>query len=616
MITGSLLSLAACVPVEPEIPDENPPADPPAPDDDIPGDVVQPDYKDYGRGTVDFGMLSYTRPSVDAVVNALDAARNAISENLLPYEEQLALLKAVNEPYYEYVSMYNLAEIYIRKDSSSTFWSEECAYASMNYPIISQAVEKMYIAAANSPYAENFEEDYYGDGLIEDYKDKDAISDALVALYKEEARLVSDFNSLSTSNIIITFNGETGTLDELLESLAEEYGQNTHEYEYLASYCEYLYNIAYSDKSSEIYVELLKVRRTIADERGVSSYSEIVYEDMGYDYTKDDMLELYEDIGEYIYAIYKQLIQELYTHLAENAAPAVSTALLLSNLKSLYEKKDADLADCYRYMLQHGLYDISKPTANRANVSFTTYIETNASPYLFVTTNGSVIDYSTLAHEFGHFYDAFVNYNGSSTLEAKEVSSQALEYLTLTLFEGNISSKTYKYMKYYSMYSIFETLIYQSIYSTFEHMVYELEYEDITVDNINALVTEACKHITGSNEVYMPGYGQSTPVFDELADVLVPHMIIQPMYVQSYVTSLVPALEIYFLEVETDGAGFAKYKEYIIAAGETEGFTDLLYSVGLNSPFDDDVIAHLANNIYLNVVGKKYFNTSSLPNAA
>ena len=82
---------------------------------------------------------------------------------------------------------------------------------------------------------------------------------------------------------------------------------------------------------------------------------------------------------------------------------------MINDLYSVYRDIDPELLDVYSYMLQHGLYDIADESANRFSGAFTTYIYSNNSPFIFMSAEGKIVDYMTLAHEVGHFYDGYVN---------------------------------------------------------------------------------------------------------------------------------------------------------------------------------------------------------------
>ena len=102
-------------------------------------------------------------------------------------------------------------------------------------------------------------------------------------------------------------------------------------------------------------------------------------------------------------------------------------------------------------------------------------------------------DHTTISHEFGHFYDEFENYGNATSLDLCELSSQAMEMLTLTKFKGVLNNDEYKYLYYKQMKSALETLIIQGFYARFEALAYALKYDEISREALDGLVMRAAK---------------------------------------------------------------------------------------------------------------------------
>lgn len=616
ILFGCTTMLLACAPAEPPVygPGDEDNEDDKNDDtsDDAPPSasaIVVPTYKDYERGTVDFAELTYSRPDVDKLcrdfMSASEAVRMAGDEAKV--EEAIALIKMLEEPYATFKTMSTLSEIRTYQNSANIEWATEYEYLSVARSSVAQAVEALLVAAAQSDFIEKYETDYFG-YEIDEYSKGGIYTDAVVALMSEEAALVAEYNGISTATVelYIAQYDERGTYDELMAAAAEKYGTGSMQYMMRSMLYGQAYNAAITKLNEEIHINLLKKRKEIANALGLNSYAEFMYDQMGYDYTPEDMKKFLGNIKGTIYEVYTRLLNELYYHLSQESAPSLGRTQLINTLYSVYLEADTSVADVYAYMLQHGLYDISGATANRYEGAFTAYITSNSSPFLFASTVGDITDYSTVSHEFGHFYDSFVNYDGNSSLELCEVSSQALEYITLNLLKDKLGQSGYTYMTHLYVYNALTTMIYQSLYSLYEHMAYELDYDEITIDNLNALVTEACTIITGSNQMLVSIYGETHEKYDSIHDVLVPHIIVAPLYVQSYVTSLVPALEIYFKELNKEGDGLAIYKALVEDADEDKSFTDHLTDAGLSTPFDEGILDSVASALYKQIFGVSY----------
>lgn len=569
------------------------------------GGIRVPEYKDYGRGTIDFTDMVYERPSLDEAVARFDAVTALIEANEVKYEEQLARLEELDALYVTVTTMGTLANIYNSKDAAEEFWAEEFEYISTGYPRFSQAIEKLFVAAAQSPNEARFEKDYFGEGALLEYEDGGIYTDALVELMAREAELEAEYSAISTANTVITYGGVTDTYDNVLAYYLEKYGEGSRQYLSAKAQCDILYEAATYEKSVELFVELIRERRLIADELGYESYELFAYETLYHDYDPKSARTLVSEVAEYVVPVYLRLYNYVfYPYISDYEATkkptSVATSELINGTHELLSEMDGELGEIFSYMLQHGLYDVAPYSQNRFQGSFTTYIDKYEAPYLFVSTEGKATDYITLAHEFGHFTDAFINYDASTSLDLSEVSSQALELLLLTRLDTTLSDDEYKYLVYSELDDIFGVMIYQSFYASFEMAAYDLEYDEITEERLNALVAELAKDF---------GFSESC---NSVYYVLIPHLVLYPFYVQSYVSSVVAATEIGCLEYENAGAGLSVYKALITRGDDDESFEEALAEAGVASPFAEGTVKELADTIYYKLLGSHYFNSYGL----
>lgn len=593
IIFSSVLAFTSCVD-EPEDPpkveepeDPEAPEAPESPDDPTGGtpstSITVPPYKDYGRGTKDFGVLAldYKRPDTDKLVEKFNTVSTLIRENALSFEEQVAKIEALDPLYDEFKTMYSVADIFASKDTTDGFWTVEYDKISVSAPSLSQAIEDMYVAAARSPHAERFESEYFGFD-IDEYKDGGKYTDAAVAYMKEETGLENEYKSLSPATVEISYDylgfSVSGTYEKVLEALAKKYAASSTTYSVAAQKAESLYNTAYNLAQAEIYVELIKLRALLATELGYSSYLELAYDDRDYDYTPSDMEAFIDAIAEHAVPT----LQRLYP----SSDIKIENYKLYRLINAGYEvagKLNSELGEIYAYMLQHGLYDASTTTSTRLNGSFTTYLETNNSPFMFITGRGTASDFSTIMHEFGHFADAYVNNGLPNQLETAELCSQGLEYLAMIEFGKTVSASLYDALTYSSVIDALDTLCYQAMLADFEHSAYSLAPHDVTVKRLEELAAEISVDMLGA-----------TGAFFGLSDLLVLHSFIAPLYVQSYCTSIVPALELYLLAMDgKDGIG--AYMKLLHR--ESDEFTAALSAAGLSSPFADGTLPAIMDGL-------------------
>ena len=57
------------------------------------------------------------------------------------------------------------------------------------------ALDDLFVACAQSEHADKFEEDYFGEGQLEPYRNGELITDAMVELMQQEAELLTEFTA-------------------------------------------------------------------------------------------------------------------------------------------------------------------------------------------------------------------------------------------------------------------------------------------------------------------------------------------------------------------------------------------------------------------------------------
>jgi oligoendopeptidase F len=355
-------------------------------------------------------------------------------------------------------------------------------------------------------------------------------------------------------------------------------------------------------RANEIYVELLRVRKKIANELGLESYIDRAYEMRGHDHTADEVHAMILNIGKYVLPVYFALYDELFDDYFSTAMPSnVDKAELLNNLYLLFDDTDENLAEAYSFMLECGLYDIEDYSDKRYEGAFTTYIFGIDAPYIFMTSWGDVGDYLTLTHEFGHFFDSYANFGLGSSLSLGEISSQALELMTVPRLDGIISEEDLLFLSYYQLYIALDTLLYQGFIALFEHYVYALEYEDINLTALERLLNKAQLDMFGENV----GLGQ-------LESVIMQHTVAYPFYVESYCTSLFASLDIFLTDIENEGDGLEIYLDLILGGDPNDKtFKSELERVGLDTPFTESYVISISDEIYYYLTGIHFYTNES-----
>jgi oligoendopeptidase F len=343
-------------------------------------------------------------------------------------------------------------------------------------------------------------------------------------------------------------------------------------------------------------VELFKIRKLIADELGHSSYMNYGYEALGRDYSPENTSKLLTAISTNVLPVYNRLYEEVFgSYFQTNIPTKVKLDTLINNGYKIIENMDSELVDIYSYMLQYNLFDIELTSVNRQEGAFTAYLDSYDSPFIFMSANGYISDYTTLIHEFGHFADGYINFGGETSIDRQEISSQSLELLSLCYMDDILDESDIKYLQYSSLYSALEVLIFQGFYARFEELAYAIPYNEISESSLNAAIVEAAKE-----------FGMNTDYVNDITVAFIPHIFIYPFYVQSYCASIIPALQFYFMETDEAGSGIEAYKAYIDRNETDYDFEESLENAGLTSPFAENTVQEIVAKIYYEITGSRY----------
>lgn len=607
--------MVACAPEVPKVPDNPGIVDPDDDsnddddnDDDSPGSsqvtIISPEFESDGRLTKKLSEIDYIEVNIDKLCSDFATVVGMIEANEASFEEQLEAVISLEDCYIEFKTMLTLSEIYYYKNLADTTWAQRYNFYSTERPRFSQSIEALYVAAARSPHVESFETEYFGDGLDEEYLDGGKYTDEVVALMSSEAAIKNEYHSISEETVEITFGDKTDDYATIMGELNEKYSKGEIGYSIYYQYyteCFTKYRKARQALETDVYVRLVNIRRDIAKALDRDSYIDIAYEDMGYDYTPAEYIKFVEEVVASIIPVYDELVVGMSNTLRPGALDRV---LLINNMYEVLLCIDERFANIYGYMLGNELYDIGMSDDGRFSGSFTAYITGNHSPFLFVTTEGLTNDYSTLAHEFGHFVDGYVNYGGTDSLELAEVCSQGLEFIVLSRLDSKLGDGAYKLLKQYMIMTALETIIYQSMYALFEHYVYQLDSANINAETLDNLAKQVIEEVLGESDSIRVNFDAVN-----CSVMLVQHLVIAPLYVQSYSTSIIPSLEMYLDEENETGSGLTSYLA-IIYREEDYSFGEAIRVAGLSSPFEKGTLSGIADGLYYNLVGRHFISGS------
>lgn len=517
---------------------------------------------------VPFSEMEYVRPDVDALYADFDD----LTEQAKDSADAEALLEAYYGLYTRYVSFYSmdsLANIKYSQNTTERYYKDEYDFCENETPNLEEKLEALYKGFAASPARDKLEEAYFGGGFFEKYDDYEVYTNPeYLRLSQEEAALLSEYREL-TSDIQVSYDNETKSLDEWLES--DDY------YEYIGALQAYYEQ--YNPAVGEIFVKLVKVRQQLAAALDYDNYAEYSYEITYHrDYSPEDGDVFLNGIRQHLVPVLEDVNMD-YSLLTLNSGSSTESSVM-EMVRSASKNIGGAVWDAFRFMQAYELCDIAKSPV-KIESSFQTYLYDYEVPFVLVNAKGSGDDYMTFAHEFGHFTDSFHNYGADEDLETAETFSQAMEFLALKYTDTLKEQQKARLIKY-QLVELLETFVYQGAYADFESRVYALDPEELSVEKINQLFLDCCTE-----------YGVAEPGFDFYysqcwIDVI--HFFEVPYYIISYCVSAETALQVYQLEEETEGEGVAAYFR-LLDREYGAGVQQIMEDAGLDNPFREEVLS-------------------------
>lgn len=521
------------------------------------------------RRTVAFSEMTYTRPDFTRYRKDIQETTKQIQENKGSYRKQLGGLQSFYKSYQNYYTMYSLAYLKYAINTNDPFYYDEYMFFGETEPELEQAMENLFVACYKSKHKKKFEKDFFGKDFLDQYKGGGTYSDALVDLMKQEAQLVQSY-SAQTANPTVEYMGQTASLYDLLTGAATQ-----KEYDAIMR--------AYAKQANMtlggIYAELVLVRLQIAASLGYDNYAEYAYEKLERDYTAKMGADFVDQVE-------KSLVP-LYRTLANNGIVQHPTLDTLSwreipgIVQSAVSKIDDSVKDAFSFMEKYELYDLA-PSVGKLPYDFTTYIQNYDAPFMMINAQEKSSDLFTFSHEFGHFTDMYLNYNGNYILDLSECASQGMEYLMLAYLPDG-QSKLRDNLTAYKMYDTMNVYITQSAYTAFEQQVYSLSPEEVTLQKINQIAQDITARffIQAEDKSFATSW------------IMIPHFYEQAFYCISYCVSNDIALQIYEAECASKGAGAKIYMDFIRWDTE-QTFLENVERVKLKNPCEKERVQEIA----------------------
>ena len=358
------------------------------------------------------------------------------------------------------------------------------------------------------------------------------------------------------------------------------------------------------EELDSIYDSLVKLRHGMAKKLGDESFTALGYRRMRrLDYGPAEVARYRKEVLTHVVPLVDAILDrrrasngwdslcywdEAFMDPAGNPKPVGDHDTLVAAAETMFDRMDPRLGDFYRTLRDGGFMDLkNRPT--KAGGGFCTSFPSEGTPFIFANFNGTHHDIGVFTHEMGHAFQAWESRGLPGidqlwpTMEAAEIHSMGLEFLThpqMGLLVGDGAADRFRAMHLVSSLSF---LPYGVCVDHFQHEVYA-----------KPEATPAERHAMWQKleRLYMPWtyYGDlKHPAMGGRWQAKA-HIYNGPFYYIDYTLALCCAMQFWVRSRQDPKAALDAYVA-LCARGGSMGFTGLVESAGLISPFKPGALA-------------------------
>lgn len=366
---------------------------------------------------------------------------------------------------------------------------------------------------------------------------------------------------------LVGYDEQTDRQREIAERVSELTLQ------YNALIMEYLSYDEETEKIGALYRELVDLHNEEAQIVGYKDYADYAYEaSYGRDFTPDDAAALCEAVKPYARQYFGSLYYNEATYADFSADTDLTEQELVGLVTQYMPRVSDDAAKAAAYMEKHGLYFMD--SAERvSDLGFTTTLDQYNAPFIYLALYGDQNDIQSMFHEFGHYYDAYVNpvpdllLSGGS-LDIFEIHSTGMEALSTGWYE-DIYGEDADLARIRFLDSALYTVFSGCLFDEFQRVVYA--DPTLTPEQISQTF------VTIARSYGLRSFGKEFSHYW----MQVNHNFESPFYYISYAVSMLASLQIYEM-AENDWAAAADFYNDLVSLGAFDyTYCELLNKVGL-----------------------------------
>ena len=551
-----------------------------------------------------FSEMPYQRPDMEQIRTVAVQAEEALMHAASP-EDAFAAVERFDHAMSKVSTMSNLSYIRHSINTKDEFYSGENDYFDEQSPLIEEMKQRVYRAILDCPQRQAMEA-RYGSLLFRNLEiAARSFRPELIPLMQEENKLTSAYEKLYAS-AMVEWNGEQIPLP-MLGPYKESKDRDIRR-------AAFVKEGEFFDKNREeldmLYDKLVKVRNKQARLLGHKNYIQLGYDRLGRNcYGYNELKAFREQIAADMVPVISAVKQEQQKRIETdsitiydtnfmfqdgNAMPQGSAEDILAAGKDMYHGLSPETAEFIDFMYDNQLFDVLSRDG-KAPGGYCTELPDYQAPFIFSNFNGTSGDVDVLTHEAGH---AFAGYRAmrkgllslevSPTIEACEVHSMSMEFLTQDFHQNFFGTQTRKY----ELGHCIDALVfipYGCMVDEFQHLMYE--HEEYTPEDRNRVWLELEKKYRPYLSFdKIPFYARGAGWQRQL------HIYLYPLYYIDYCMAQTVAFQFWIASMKNRDDAWKRYLKFVDLAG-TVTFEQLVQAADMRVPYDKGCIKAIADEI-------------------
>ena len=551
-----------------------------------------------------FCEMPYNRPNIEELKAKLKTCKEKI-ENADSAQKIVSVYDEICKLSEEYSTQGSLAYVRHTINTQDEFYDKENDFFDEIGPTVTDAFLDISKAMVASPFKTQLA-DHYGELLFKNIEiSLRCFSPEIIEMQSEENRLQSEYQKLFAS-ATVEWEGETLPLPMLTKY--KTHADREIRKKAFVKDAEFFEN--HREEFDSLYDRLVKLRNKQARTLGYENFIQMGYDRLGRNcYGPEKVAAFREQIKQHIVPAVSKLreaqkkrLQIDQIHLYDNAVifkegnvnPKCSSDELLANAIEMYKKMSKETAEFITFMQENELYDLLSKEG-KAPGGYCTEFAAYKAPFIFSNFNGTSGDVEVLTHEAGHALAYFTaaakevipDYL-SPTIEACEVHSMSMEFLTAPWHKSFFGDDTEKY-EYYHAVDALCFIPYGCMIDEFQHIMYE--NENLTPDERNNVWLDLeKKYRPYLNLTDLPFYSRGAAWQHQL------HVYLYPLYYIDYCMAQTVAFQFFAESLENWEKAFSKYLAFVNGAG-TKTFEELVQGADMQLPYEDGCLAATAKTV-------------------